>query len=263
MSEYETIIFEKNAGIAKIILNRPDKANGIMPTLGKELLDASIRCAQDSSVRVVILTANGKMFSAGGDLKAFASFGETISAELKKLTTDLHAAISNLVNMNAPLIVGVNGMAAGAGFSLALIGDYVIAAESSKFTMAYTAAGLSPDGSSSYFLPRLVGLRKTQELMINNPLLSAEEALNIGLINRVVTNDELDEQVNELAQKLASGPTLAYGMVKKLLAVSFNNGLETQMELEGIGISAMAKTEDGKEGIAAFLEKRKPEFIGR
>lgn len=263
MSEYETIIFEQNDGIAKIILNRPDKANGIIPTLGKELLDASIRCAQDPSVRVVILTAKGNMFSAGGDLKAFGGFGDTISTELKKLTTDLHGAISNLARMNAPLIVAVNGMAAGAGFSLALIGDYVIAAQSSKFTMAYTAAGLSPDGSASYFLPRLVGLRKSQDLMLNNPLLSADQALEMGLINRVVDNDELKEEVMALATKLANGPTQAYGMVKKLLAVSFNNGLETQMELEGLGISAMAKTADGKEGIAAFLEKRKPEFTGQ
>jgi 2-(1,2-epoxy-1,2-dihydrophenyl)acetyl-CoA isomerase len=165
--------------------------------------------------------------------------------------------------MNKPLIVAVNGMAAGAGFSMAVCGDLVLAAESAKFTMAYTAAGLSPDGSASYFLPRLIGMRKTQELMLTNRRLKAEEALEWGLVTQVVADEELAETAMKLAQQLAEGPTLAYGQVKQLLNSSFNNSLETQMELEGRGISAMAASTDGREGIQAFLEKRAPIYQGK
>jgi len=165
--------------------------------------------------------------------------------------------------MDAPLVVAVNGMAAGAGMSLAVSGDMVLAGESAKFTMAYTAAGLSPDGSSSYFLPRLIGLRRTQELMLTNRRLSAAEALEWGMVNRVVPDGELLDQAMELAKGFAQGPTLAYGTVKKLLISSFDESLETQLELESRGIAASGRTEDGREGMAAFMEKRAPKFQGR
>ena len=165
MAEFETIILEQYERIAKITLNRPDTANGINLPLAQELLQAAIHCDEDPSVRTVLITGNGKLFCAGGDLKSFAACGDSISAVLKELTTHLHAAISCFARMDAPVIIAVNGIAAGAGFSLAVSGDLVLAAESAKFTMAYTAAGLSPDGSSSYYLPRLIGLRKTQELI--------------------------------------------------------------------------------------------------
>jgi 2-(1,2-epoxy-1,2-dihydrophenyl)acetyl-CoA isomerase len=263
MADYETLIFEQTGGVAKITLNRPDAANGINLSLGEDLLAVSIRCGGDPSVRAVLLTANGKMFSAGGDLKAFAAFGDEIGIKLKELTTNMHAAIANFARMDAPLVVAVNGMAAGAGFSLAITGDIVLAAESAKFTMAYTAAGLSPDGASSYYLPRLIGVRKTQELMITNRRLKATEALDWGLINQVIADDELMTEAEELAAKLADGPTRAFGVVKKLVMQTFDNGLETQMELESRYIAAMTTLEDGKEGIAAFMEKRPPQFKGR
>jgi len=164
--------------------------------------------------------------------------------------------------MNAPVIAAVNGTAAGAGFSLALSADLVISVDSAKFVMAYTNAGLSPDGSSSYFLPRRVGDRRARELMLTNRVLSADEALDWGIVNQVVAADDLDETVEKLAAKIAAGPTLAYGQVKSLLNVSFDNGLETQMELESRGIADMARSRDGKEGIQAFLAKRKPTFKG-
>lgn len=263
MANFETLIFEKNAGVAKITLNRPESANGLNMQMGKDLLAAAIDCGEDPAVRAVLITATGKMFCAGGDLKSFAAEGDKIGALLKELTVYLHSAISCFARMNAPVIVAVNGTAAGAGFSLAVAGDMVLAAESAKFTMAYTAAGLSPDGSSSFFLPRLIGMRKTQELMLTNRRLSAQEAMEWGAINRVVADDELQSEAQALAEQLASGATQSFGMVKKLMQESFANGLETQMNIEANGIAAMAQLEDGKEGIAAFMEKRKPVFKGQ
>jgi 2-(1,2-epoxy-1,2-dihydrophenyl)acetyl-CoA isomerase len=147
--------------------------------------------------------------------------------------------------------------------SLAVSGDLVIAAQSAVFAMAYTAAGLSPDGSSTWFLPRLIGMRRTQELLLTNRRLSADEALAWGLVNRVVPDEALAGEAAALARQLASGPTRAFGAVKRLLAESFAGSLETQMELEARSIAEMAGSEDGREGVRAFIEKRQPEFRGR
>jgi 2-(1,2-epoxy-1,2-dihydrophenyl)acetyl-CoA isomerase len=259
---YETLGFEVADGVARVVLNRPDAANSIDMTLGRELMQAAIRCDDDPRVRAVLLSGSGTMFCAGGDLKAFASYGDGLPAALKELTTYLHAAISRFRRMHPPLVVAVNGPAAGAGMSLALAGDLVLAARSAKFAMAYTAVGLSPDGSSTYFLPRLVGMRRAQELLITDRRLSAEEAAEWGLVTQVVDDEQLAAEAGALAQRLAAGPTRAFGAVKRLLRESFSNTLETQMELEGRGISAMAATADGREGIAAFLGKRAPTFGG-
>jgi 2-(1,2-epoxy-1,2-dihydrophenyl)acetyl-CoA isomerase len=158
------------------------------------------------------------------------------------------------------LITAVNGVAAGAGFSLAVTGDLVLAAESATFTMAYTAAGLSPDGSSSYYLPRLIGVRRTQELMLTNRRLSADEALQWGLLTEVVDDAELAARVDAVAQRIASGARQSASAVKKLVLMSFTNGLEEQMETEGRLIAECADSADGNEGIDAFLQKRRPEF---
>lgn len=262
MSTYTSIEFSRDAGIARILLNRPDAANGLDVCMASELLHASTQCRADASIRAVILGARGKMFCAGGDLKSFAANESRIYQHLREITTALHAAISNFSRMRAPLIVAVNGTAAGAGFSLAMCGDLVLAASSAKFTMAYTAAGLVPDGSSSYFLPRIIGLRKTQELMLLNRRLSAEEALSWGLLTRVVDDAALESETDTLAQQLATGPTGSYGSVKRLLADSFSNTLETQMEHEAQAIGEAALSADGIEGVAAFFAKRSPRFSG-
>jgi 2-(1,2-epoxy-1,2-dihydrophenyl)acetyl-CoA isomerase len=260
--KFENLLFDLSDHVARITLNRPNAANGIDLALGRDLMQVAIRCDEDPDVRAVLLTGAGKMFCAGGDLKSFASFGDDLPAALKELTVYLHAATSRLARMDAPLVVAVNGAAAGAGMSLAVAGDLVVAAASAKFTMAYTAAGLSPDGSSTYYLPRLIGLRRTQELMFTNRRLSADEALEWGLVNRVVPDEALLDEAGKLAAQLAQGPTRAHGTLKTLLDASFSGTLETQMELEARGIAAMAGTPDGKEGIQAFLEKRRPTFTG-
>lgn len=262
MDNFETILFELNSGVAKITLNRPDAANGMNMTMGRELMEAAIRCEDDTSIRAIVITGSGRMFSAGGDLKSLAAYGDQMSVKLKELTTYLHAAITCFSRMNAPVVIAVNGTAAGAGFSLAVAGDMVLAAESAKFTMAYTAAGLAPDVGASHYLVRLIGLRKTQDLMLTNRLLTAAQAQEWGAISQVVPNDELQSAAMELATKLASGPTAAFGTVKRLLRSSFSTALETQLDSEANGIAAMAKTEDGKEGVLAFLEKRAAVFKG-
>ncbi|HVN38890.1 MAG TPA: enoyl-CoA hydratase-related protein [Myxococcota bacterium] len=253
--------FEQKDGVATLTLDRP-KANGIDLEMGRALMHAAIRCHEDAEIRAVVLTGAGPMFCAGGDLKSFASFGKDLPAALLELTTYLHAATSRFARMRAPLVVAVNGKAAGAGMSLAVSGDLVLAAESASFTMAYTAAGLSPDGSSSWLLPRLIGARRTQELMLTNRTLSASEAAAWGLVTRVVPDASLGSEAAALARRLADGPTRAYGVVKSLLAETFSTAYEAQLEHEARGIAAMAGTHDGQEGIRAFLEKRAARFTG-
>lgn len=262
----ETITFEVLDKVAVITLNRPDAANALDVNCARELLRVAIHCDANPAIRAVLLTGNGKMFCGGGDIPSFAVPQEPvgIGEVFRDITAYLHAAISRLQRMDAPVVIAVNGAAAGAGMSLAITGDVVFAAASAKFSMAYTALGVCPDGSSSFFLPRLVGMLRAKELMLLNRRLSAAEAQQLGLVTEVVADEELLTRAMACARQLAEGPTKAYGTVKRLLVDSFNNSLETQMEYETRGIAELAaKSEDAKEGIAAFLAKRKPTFNGR
>ncbi len=259
IKDFQTILFQTENNIATLTLNRPDAANGINPTLANELAQAAMICDNDTTIRCVIITGSGRFFCAGGDLKAMSA-SDNPKMTLKGMADDLHKATSLFARMDKPTIVAVNGIAAGAGFSIAIAGDFVIAAQSAKFTMAYTAAGLSPDGSSTYYLPRLIGIRRAMELMITNRRITAQEAVDWNLINRVVADDAVLSTAQKLAHQIASGPVDAFGIVKKLLLCSFNNSLETQMELEGRAISECAISANGREGIQAFLEKRQPNF---
>lgn len=260
---YQTIEFEVRDRVAWIRLNRPEVFNALNPKMAEELSDAAIRCDEEDGIRCAVLTGNGKAFFAGGDLAAFHAAGDGMSVMMKQMTVDLHGAISRLVRMDAPFIAAVNGVAAGAGFSAMLTADLAIAARSAKFTMAYTRAGLSPDGGSTYFLARLVGLRRAQELALTNRTLSAEEALDWGIVNKVVDDAALLGEVEALARDLANGPTRALGAATRLLREGMDHSLETQMELEARAIADMGRSADGREGIAAFLAKRKPSFTGR
>lgn len=258
MSEYQTIAFDQSGAVARITLNRPDAANGMNDTMTAELADVATRC-DTASVKAVVLTGSGRFFCAGGDLKAFAA-APSRGRFIKGVADDLHRAISTFARMDAVLITAVNGTAAGAGFSLAITGDLVLAAESASFTMAYTRVGLSPDGSSSYYLPRLVGMRRAQELMLTNRTLSATDALEWGLVTEVVGDDGLAERAAQLADQMAGGSRDSHGAVKSLLLASFKNGLEEQMELEGRMIARQADSADGHEGVDAFLGKRRAEY---
>ena len=258
--DFEAITFTQKGSVGIISFNRPKAANGLNAQTGQELRRAAQICDNSDNIRAVIVTGAGRFFCAGGDVKEMFTHGDNVGGAIKNLADDLHMAISTFSRMNKPVIMAVNGIAAGAGFSLAVSGDIVIAADTAALTMAYTKAGLSPDGSSSYFLPRLVGLRRAQELMFTNRTLSAQEALDWGLVTQVVPSDDLMSSALELAENLAAGAAGSNAAIKSLLLTSFENSLETQMELEGRLIAACAASPDGREGISAFVEKRPPEF---
>jgi 2-(1,2-epoxy-1,2-dihydrophenyl)acetyl-CoA isomerase len=259
---HQTLELRRDGAIARITLDRPP-ANALDLTMARELAEVALVCDEDPEVRVVVLTGRGKAFCAGGDLASFGAAGERVPTLLKEVTAGLHVAIARFARMRAPVIAAVNGVAAGAGFSLVTACDLAVAAASARFTMAYTRAGLVPDGSSTFFLPRLIGLRRTQELMITNRMLGAAEALEWGVLTRVVPDAELETAVDALAREIAAGPTGALASVKRLLLLSGGDRLEAQMEAETREIADAARRPDGREGIAAFLEKRPPRFDGR
>jgi 2-(1,2-epoxy-1,2-dihydrophenyl)acetyl-CoA isomerase len=260
---YETITLDTAGGVATVTLNRPDAFNALNLTLGRELFSAVIELDEDPAVRCIVVTGAGKAFCGGGDVKDFADNLPRIGALIKELTTYIHGAVSRLVRTPKPVLTAVNGVAAGGGLSLAIAGDLVLAAESARFTMAYSRIAATPDGSSTYWLPRLVGLRRATELFYTNRVLTAREALEWGLVSRVVPDAELREATRRLADELAQGPTLALGRGKLLFHAATTESLETQMELESQSIARSGHTEDFAEGVRAFVAKRPPVFKGR
>ena len=263
MNDLETLRFELADNVARVTLDRPDAANAMNTQMTKDLLEVGIECDENPEVRAVLLRSEGRMFCAGGDLASFAEAGDALPRRLKEMTVYLHAAITRLTRGRAPVIAAVQGPAAGGGFSLACAADLIIASEQAVFTMAYTRAGLTPDGSSTWFLPRLLGRRRALELILTNRVLSAAEAQDWGLVNEVVPAAELDSRAGDLARKLAAGPTWAFGRSRELVMRSYSEDLESQMEFESQAIADAARTEDAAEGIAAFFEKRRASFIGR
>jgi len=260
---YQHLILERAGGVATITLNRPDAFNALDLSLGRDLFHVSLEVDEDPEVRCVVITGAGKAFCAGGDVKGFADNLPRIGVLIKELTTYLHGAVSRLCRTEKPVIMAVNGVAAGGGLSFALSGDLVMAAESARFTLAYSRIAATPDGSSSYFLPRLVGLRRAMELYFTNRVLSAREALEWGLVTRVVADAEFKASVDVLARELAQGPTKAFGAAKRLFHQSTWESLETQMELEAQAIAASGHTQDFAAGVTAFATKQTPTFKGR
>ena len=261
--DYETLNFDVAGSIAMITLNRPDDANALNLTMAEELLAVSIACSSNSDIRAVVLTGEGKLFCGGGDLNEFKQAGDEKEALLLRMATILHAAIIRFSNMDSPLIVAVNGTAGGGGFSLLLSGDYVLASNKAKFVSAYTASGLTPDGSSTFFLAKHVGLLRAKELMFTNRVLTAQEAFEWGLVNKVVEADQLSNEAQAMAKNFASGPTKAFGRLKRLMQTAYSDPIEAQLEKETRGIASMMTTRDGPHGLEAFLNKQKPDFEGR
>jgi len=261
--EYTTIDLKIKDSIATITFNRPEANNSINLELARDLMYATMQCSEDTTVRAVILTGAGKIFCPGGDVKSFAAQGKNLPYYLRDVTTYLHAGVSRLARLDAPVIAAVNGVAAGAGMGFVCASDIALAADSARFTMAYTKIGLAPDGGSTYYLTRLVGFRKALELTLTNSQLSAKEAMEMGIVNKVVPDSNLKAQVETLANQIASGATRAYGASKRLMHSAWTETLETQMELESQALCSMAHTADAQEAIAAFIEKRIPELKGK
>jgi len=259
--EYQTLRFDLADGVATVTIDRPDSpANALNARLAQELFEVSIRCGSPD-VRAVIITAVGKMFCGGGDLAEMDAAPDK-PAHLTRMATLLHAGLSRFAHNDAPVVMAVNGTAGGGGFSLALSGDYVIASEKAKFVSAYTASGLTPDGSSTYYLAKHVGLLRAKELLLTNRVLSAAEAMDWGLVNKVVPPEDVLNGAQDMARQFAQGPTKAYGGLKRLLDSAFSESMETQLDLETRSIADMMRTIDGPAGIKSFLAKQTPRFRG-
>lgn len=258
----ETVHTDRSGGVTTITLDRPAALNALDLQLAQELRDAARRAADDVQTRCIVLTGAGKAFCAGGDIAAFVASGERVGDHVRQLSSLMHEAEVLLARADKPVIVAVNGAAAGGGFGLAVCGDIVLAAESARFTPAYTRIGAAPDGGFTSFVPRLVGLRRAQELYYLDRSLTAREALDWGLVTRVVADAELASETVALAARLAAGPTHAFALAKRLFYESAGALLEAQLERESLAISESARSADWANATRAFLEKRKPDFSG-
>lgn len=247
--------------IAWLTLARPEKRNSVDPEFAFRLHELAERCAKDQAIRCVVLTGSGKFFCVGGDIDAFSAAGEDAEAAVGALARRFHAGIHRLATMEKPLVTAINGPAAGAGLSLATLGDIALAAASAHFTSAYSAVGLTPDGGASWWLPRLIGMRRAQEMLFTNRRIGAEEAAHIGLVTRVVTDDTLRAEASTVASALAKGPIRALARCRALLVEAATADLSAQLEREAVSIAECAGAAEGREGVAAFLAKRPPSFL--
>lgn len=259
----ESIIKTNSQGsVFEIIMNRPDRLNAMYLDLFDGLLLA-LQEANNDKYRSIIIKATGNAFSVGGDIRAFSEIAQS-GKEIPERGPDLlHKVMQEIRLIEKPVIASIQGACAGAGLSLVLCSDLAIASDNAKFNLAYAGIGLSPDGGSTYFLPRHVGLKRATEILLTGKTMSANEACDLGLINRVVPHNELIDQTLQIATMLAMGPTAAFAKMKKLLYHTFDNTLENHLMLESKYFSQSSMTADFKEGLTAFLEKRPPMFEGK
>ncbi|CAN7166465.1 MULTISPECIES: enoyl-CoA hydratase/isomerase family protein [Acidovorax] len=254
------LLLERHGAVATLRFNRPEALNAIDVPMANAFLAAVQSIAADPGVRAVVLRGNGRGFMAGGDLATLRA--DPVQGAIDILTP-LNAALQLLAQMNAPVIAQVHGAAAGAGLSLVLMADYVIAAEGTRFNLAYINLGTSCDVGASWALPRIVGVRQALEIALLGEAFTADDALRLGLVNRVVRGAELDSATTALAQRLASGPTLAYGAMKRLMRASMDHTLPEQLAAEKDAFVHCAGTEDFRAGVEAFHQRQSPQFVGR
>ena len=258
----KTILTEISDGVATITFNRPDRLNALTVAMTGELLTAVKQCARDNAVRCVVITGAGHGFSAGQDLDEFLTVEGQWSVG-DHLRHGYNSVVLALRTVEKPVIGKINGVAAGAGLGIALATDLRIASERASFTTAFIGIGLAPDSGVSWFLQRLVGPAKAFELLATGRKVGAEEALSLGLVNQVVPAENLDTTVDALARQLALGPTKGIGLTKRVLNKAASLSLADTLEYEAQVQNIAVQTADHKEGVAAFLEKRKPKFEGR
>jgi 2-(1,2-epoxy-1,2-dihydrophenyl)acetyl-CoA isomerase len=260
--EYKFIKFTLENSVAVITLNRPEVLNSFNIPMAKEVQDALTKCEEQNTIRAVVITGEGRAFSAGQDL-AEASPKDKPLADLGKILEESYnPIIKQIYEIEKPVIAGVNGVAAGAGANIALACDIVVASEKASFVQAFSKIGLIPDSGGTYFLPRLIGLQKASALMMLGDKITADEAEKIGMIYKVYKEDEFEENLKTLSSKLAGMPTRGLALTKKALHQSMNNNLYRQLNVEKEFQIEAGKTNDYKEGVSAFLEKRKPNFNG-
>lgn len=258
----DTLLYAIADGVATITLNRPQVMNALDAGMIRQLRVVCELARDDKSVRAIVLCGNGPAFLAGGDVALFHANLPKLPDMVLDLAGELHHAIVALREAAKPVLASVHGAVAGAGVSLLAAADLAIAAAETKFTLAYSKIATSPDGGSSYFLPRIVGTRKALELMMLSDTFDAGTALNLGLVNWVVPAAELAAATDKIARRLAAGPTVAYGETKALVNRTFERPLTAQLDAEAHAFARCAATRDLAEGVTAFVEKRKPRFRG-
>ena len=256
------VIFHRDGPVARLIFNRPDVLNAFNQECAVALLEACRAIENDPEIRVVLMKGNGNAFMAGGDVSAFPISTTEAPAFFKGILEPFHDAIEIMMALRQPVVAAVHGAVAGGGLSLAMAADLVITADNTKFTMGYSKLGLSTDGSGSWSLPRLIGLRRALELALLSDVYGAEDALRFGLVNRVVPMTSLFDEAEMLVQRLARAPTLALGHMKSLMRQSFDRSLEDQLEAERDALVACAATSDYREGVTAFVNKKAAVFTG-
>ncbi|MFR9806860.1 enoyl-CoA hydratase/isomerase family protein [Pseudonocardia sp. RS010] len=251
-------------GVGHLVLNRPEASNGMDVPFLRALHDAIMVAHGRADLAVLVITGEGRNFCAGGDVKTFASKGEDLPDYLREATTWLGSCASALLNLQAPVIAAVHGFAAGGGgFGLVCASDIVIAAESAKFMSGATRVAMAPDAGSTVTLAQIVGVRKALEIFLTNPTLSATDALEIGLITRVVPDESLHDAAFALAKELAAGAHRAQGATKRLVWTGLGGRVEAQLPEESRTVSELSGTADAREGLAAVIERRAPRFTGR
>lgn len=259
-----TVLVDLDDAVAHVRLNRPDASNGLDVPFLRTLYDALMVVHGEPRVRAVLLSGEGDHFCAGGDIKTFASKGEQLPDYLREATSWLQHVASALTRLEAPVVTAVHGFAAGGGgFGLVCASDIVLAAESAKFLLGATRVGMAPDAGGSVTLSNLVGLRKAMEITLLNPTIGADEALQIGLITRVVPDDQLLVEARNVARDLASGATKALAASKRLLWDGLGATVEARLPEEARTVSELSGTADAREGLAAVIERRRPHFTGR
>lgn len=259
----ETLLFSVDHSIATITFNRPSAMNSFDRKMADELLDVAESVRRDASVRAVLLNGAGPLFMPGGDIRFFYDQLKTMPAGVMAMVRTLNASVMNLMQMSKPVLASVHGSVAGAGMSLMMACDLIIAADNTKFTLAYSGIGITPDGGATFNLPRLVGTKKAMEWILLSDIFDAQMAYNNGLINWAVKAEKLGEETQRILKRLATGPTLAYGHAKRLINESWHYNIETQLEHEARAFEACSMTSDFKKGVSEFLQKHKPEFSGK
>lgn len=261
------VVTEVTDGIGTITLNRPQALNALSAEMTEQLIATTGRFERDPNVRCVVLRGAGDNFMAGGDVKGFhKTLVETRDAHIAGMemrVVHVHQVLYHIRRMPKPVLVSIQGAAAGIGLSLVLAADLAIAADDAFFTLAYRHIGLTADGGSTYFLPRIVGERKALELALLGERFTAQKALELSILNWIVPRAQLAEETMKIARKLADGPTVALGVAKRLIRSSFDNSWDEHSHREAEGMAVAVATEDHLEGATAFVEKRKPVFKGR